>query len=67
MTARTTRLDAAVRTALQAIGATSRRGLDDPALAELVQVRASQPNHRAFCPDTHLAGARPIPPGSTEW
>ncbi|MET8646691.1 carboxymuconolactone decarboxylase family protein [Streptomyces sp. NPDC004096] len=60
MTARTTRLDAGVRTALQALGAAARRGLDDPALAELVQIRASQLNHCAFCLDMHLAGARRI-------
>ncbi|MEU6495669.1 carboxymuconolactone decarboxylase family protein [Streptomyces sp. NPDC049097] len=60
MTARTTRLDAGVRTALQALGAAARRGVDDPALAELVQIRASQLNHCAFCLDMHLAGARRI-------
>ncbi|KUJ41525.1 carboxymuconolactone decarboxylase family protein [Streptomyces sp. NPDC093228] len=60
MTARTTRLDAGVRTTLQAVGAAARRGLDDPALAELVQIRASQLNHCAFCLDMHLAGARRI-------
>ncbi|MFE0447925.1 carboxymuconolactone decarboxylase family protein [Streptomyces fungicidicus] len=58
MTARTTRLDAGVRTALRAAGAAAREGLGDPGLAELVQIRASQLNHCAFCLDMHLALAR---------
>ncbi|WP_320785221.1 carboxymuconolactone decarboxylase family protein [Streptomyces sp. CRN 30] len=58
MTARTTVLDAGVRTALQAVGAAAKKGLGDPALAELVQIRASQLNHCAFCLDMHLGIAR---------
>ncbi|MFD4260944.1 carboxymuconolactone decarboxylase family protein [Streptomyces sp. NPDC058534] len=58
MTARTTHLDAGVRTALQAVGAAAKRRLGDPGLAELVQIRASQLNHCAFCLDMHLGIAR---------
>ncbi|MFJ6070156.1 carboxymuconolactone decarboxylase family protein [Streptomyces sp. NPDC093065] len=58
MTARTTRLDPGVRAALKAVGAAAKRGLGDPGLAELVQVRASQLNHCAFCLDMHLGIAR---------
>ncbi|MFE2040165.1 carboxymuconolactone decarboxylase family protein [Streptomyces sp. NPDC059477] len=58
MTARTTALDAGVRTAMQSVSATAKRGLGDPALAELVQIRASQLNHCAFCLDMHLTLAR---------
>ncbi|MFJ4472187.1 carboxymuconolactone decarboxylase family protein [Streptomyces sp. NPDC089424] len=58
MTVRTTHLDAAVRTALQGMSAAAKRGLGDPALAELVQIRASQLNHCAFCLDMHLSIAR---------
>ncbi|MDG9720793.1 carboxymuconolactone decarboxylase family protein [Streptomyces sp. DH24] len=58
MTARTTRLDAGVRSAMRALSAAAKRGLGDPALAELVQVRASQLNRCAFCLDMHLAIAR---------
>ncbi|MFF8591282.1 carboxymuconolactone decarboxylase family protein [Streptomyces sp. NPDC015220] len=58
MTARTTHLDAAIRSALRAVGAAAKKGLGDPALAELVQIRASQLNHCAFCLDMHLALAR---------
>ncbi|MEU0599577.1 carboxymuconolactone decarboxylase family protein [Streptomyces sp. NPDC006393] len=58
MTARTTHLDDAVRDALRSVGAAAKRGLGEPALAELVQVRASQLNHCAFCLDMHLALAR---------
>lgn len=58
MTARTTHLDADVRTALRAVGAAAKRGLGDAALAELVQVRASQLNHCAYCLDMHLGIAR---------
>ena len=58
MTARTTRLDAGVRSALQGMGAAAKRGLGDARLAELVQIRASQLNHCAFCLDMHLGIAR---------
>ncbi|WP_306186383.1 carboxymuconolactone decarboxylase family protein [Streptomyces sp. MK5] len=58
MTARTTHLDDAVRGTLRSLGAAAKRGLGEPALAELVQVRASQLNHCAFCLDMHLALAR---------
>ncbi|MBG0853031.1 carboxymuconolactone decarboxylase family protein [Streptomyces spinoverrucosus] len=58
MTARTTHLDAGVREAMRALSAAAKQGLGDPALAELVQIRASQLNHCAFCLDMHLALAR---------
>lgn len=58
MTARTTHLDDAVRSAMQALSAAAKKGFGDPALAELVQVRASQLNQCAFCLDMHLAIAR---------
>ncbi|MFJ8699678.1 carboxymuconolactone decarboxylase family protein [Streptomyces ardesiacus] len=58
MTARTTFLDDRVRASLQAVGAAAKRGLGDADLAELVQVRASQLNHCAFCLDLHLGIAR---------
>ncbi|MFJ5261342.1 carboxymuconolactone decarboxylase family protein [Streptomyces sp. NPDC088387] len=58
MTARSTALDAGVRSAMQALSAAAKRGLGDPALAELVQIRASRLNHCAFCLDMHLAVAR---------
>jgi AhpD family alkylhydroperoxidase len=58
VTARTTHLDDGVRTALLAVGAAAMKGLGEPALAELVQVRASQLNHCAFCLDMHLSLAR---------
>ncbi|MEU9332158.1 carboxymuconolactone decarboxylase family protein [Streptomyces sp. NPDC048290] len=58
MTARSTALDADVRRAMQSVSAAAKRGLGDPALAELVQVRASQLNHCAFCLDMHLTLAR---------
>ncbi|MFI9823062.1 carboxymuconolactone decarboxylase family protein [Streptomyces sp. NPDC052013] len=58
MTARTTHLDDGVRTAMQALSAAAKKGLGDPALAELVQIRASQLNQCAFCLDMHLAIAR---------
>jgi len=58
VTARTTHLDADVRSAMEALSAAAKRGFGDPALAELVQVRASQLNHCAFCLDMHLAKAR---------
>ncbi|GGY32629.1 carboxymuconolactone decarboxylase family protein [Streptomyces xanthochromogenes] len=43
---------------LAGLGAAAKRGLGDPALAELVMVRASQLNHCAFCLDMHLTAAR---------
>ncbi|WP_438292144.1 carboxymuconolactone decarboxylase family protein [Streptomyces sp. HUAS TT7] len=43
---------------LAGLGAAAKRGLGDPALAELVMIRASQLNHCAFCLDMHLAAAR---------
>ncbi|AIV34608.1 carboxymuconolactone decarboxylase family protein [Streptomyces sp. R1] len=58
MTARTTRLDDRVRSALRTVGAAAKRGLGDADLAELVQIRASQLNHCAFCLDMHLGLAR---------
>ncbi|MFE2264101.1 carboxymuconolactone decarboxylase family protein [Streptomyces griseosporeus] len=58
MTARTTRLDAGVREAMRALSAATKKGLGDAALAELVQIRASQLNHCAFCLDMHLTLAR---------
>ncbi|MFC7266873.1 carboxymuconolactone decarboxylase family protein [Streptomyces lutosisoli] len=57
-TKRTTHLDAGVRTAMQGLSAAAKRGLGDPALAELVMIRASQVNHCAFCLDMHLELAR---------
>ncbi|MFI2375147.1 carboxymuconolactone decarboxylase family protein [Streptomyces sp. NPDC018964] len=57
-TPRTTRLDAGVRSALRAVSAAATKGLGDPGLAELVQIRASQLNRCAFCLDMHLALAR---------
>ncbi|MET9363341.1 carboxymuconolactone decarboxylase family protein [Streptomyces sp. NPDC006632] len=47
-----------VHLSLAGLGAAAKRGLGDPALAELVMVRASQLNHCAFCLDMHLAAAR---------
>lgn len=58
MTARTTHLDDSVRKAMQTLSAAAKKGLGDPALAELVQIRASQLNRCAFCLDMHLALAR---------
>ncbi|MFF9621900.1 carboxymuconolactone decarboxylase family protein [Streptomyces griseosporeus] len=58
MTARTTRLDDGVREAMRALSAATKKGLGDAALAELVQIRASQLNHCAFCLDMHLTIAR---------
>ena len=55
---RTTVLDREVAQALSAVSAAAKRGLGDPALAELVVIRASQLNHCAFCLDMHLAIAR---------
>ncbi|MEV5612824.1 carboxymuconolactone decarboxylase family protein [Streptomyces sp. NPDC052225] len=54
MTARTTYLDPAVRNAMSALSAAAKKGLGDPALAELVMIRASQLNACAFCLDMHV-------------
>ncbi|MFF8398670.1 carboxymuconolactone decarboxylase family protein [Streptomyces sp. NPDC016172] len=58
MTARTRLLDPAVGQAMSALSKAAKQGLGDPALAELVVIRASQLNHCAFCLDMHLAIAR---------
>ncbi|MFD5334797.1 carboxymuconolactone decarboxylase family protein [Streptomyces hawaiiensis] len=58
MTARTRLLDPAVGRALSALSKVAKQGLGDPALAELVVIRASQLNHCAFCLDMHLTIAR---------
>ncbi|MFJ5776779.1 carboxymuconolactone decarboxylase family protein [Streptomyces sp. NPDC093094] len=58
MTARSTLLDDGVRAAMQSLSAAAERGLGDPELAELVQIRASQLNRCAFCLDLHLGIAR---------
>lgn len=58
MTTRTRLLDPAVGRAMSALSAAAKKGLGDPALAELVVIRASQLNHCAFCLDMHLAIAR---------
>ena len=58
MTTRTRLLDPAVGRAMSALSATAKKGVGDPALAELVVIRASQLNHCAFCLDMHLAIAR---------
>ncbi|MCH5673717.1 carboxymuconolactone decarboxylase family protein [Streptomyces gilvus] len=55
---RTQILDRAVGSAMSALSAAAKRGLGDPALAELVVIRASQLNHCAFCLDMHLTIAR---------
>ncbi|MFJ9540437.1 carboxymuconolactone decarboxylase family protein [Streptomyces sp. NPDC101225] len=55
---RTKVLDGEVAQAFSALSAAAKRGLGDPALAELVVIRASQLNHCAFCLDMHLAVAR---------
>lgn len=57
-TLRTRRLDQVVGQAMSALSATAKKGLGDPALAELVVIRASQINHCAFCLDMHLTIAR---------
>ncbi|MFF7283919.1 carboxymuconolactone decarboxylase family protein [Streptomyces griseorubiginosus] len=57
---RTDVLDPEVARALSALSAAAKRGLCDPALAELVVVRASQLNHCAFCLDMHLTIAREL-------
>ncbi|MGW6904575.1 carboxymuconolactone decarboxylase family protein [Streptomyces sp. NPDC054940] len=58
MTVRTRLLDPAVGQAMSRLSATAKKGLGDPALAELVVIRASQLNHCAFCLDMHLDLAR---------
>ncbi|MEG8276935.1 carboxymuconolactone decarboxylase family protein [Streptomyces sp. AHA2] len=58
MTPRTRLLDPGVARALSAVSAAAKQGLGDPALAELVVIRASQINRCAFCLDMHLALAR---------
>ncbi|MCT9144220.1 carboxymuconolactone decarboxylase family protein [Streptomyces violarus] len=58
MTTRTRLLDPAVGAAMSALSKVAKQGLGDPALAELVVIRASQLNHCAFCLDMHLAIAR---------
>ncbi|MGW7085668.1 carboxymuconolactone decarboxylase family protein [Streptomyces sp. NPDC054871] len=54
MSARTTRLDKGVTSALSALSAAAKKGLGDPVLAELVMMRASQINACAFCLDMHV-------------
>ncbi|MCX5361290.1 carboxymuconolactone decarboxylase family protein [Streptomyces sp. NBC_00124] len=58
MTGRTRLLDPAVGQAMSAFSAAAKKGLGDPALAELVVIRASQLNHCTFCLDMHLRIAR---------
>ena len=60
MTVRTRLLDREVGRALSSVSAAAKRGLGDPALAELVVIRASQLNHCAFCLDMHLGVAREL-------
>ncbi|MGW4561861.1 carboxymuconolactone decarboxylase family protein [Streptomyces sp. NPDC004561] len=55
---RTQLLDREVGRAMSALSAAAKKGLGDPALAELVMIRASQINHCAFCLDMHLRVAR---------
>ncbi|QDO00293.1 carboxymuconolactone decarboxylase family protein [Streptomyces sp. S1A1-8] len=55
---RTKVLDPAVGRALSALSAAAKKGLGEPALAELVMIRASQLNHCDFCLDMHLELAR---------
>ncbi len=43
---------------MSSLSAVATKGLGDPALAELVVIRASQLNHCAFCLDMHLTIAR---------
>ncbi|MGY0492241.1 carboxymuconolactone decarboxylase family protein [Streptomyces sp. WG-D5] len=54
MTFRTRELDAGVVAAMRALSAAAKKGLDDPALTELVAIRASQLNACAFCLDMHV-------------
>ncbi|MFE5819834.1 carboxymuconolactone decarboxylase family protein [Streptomyces sp. NPDC056479] len=58
MSRRTRLLDPAVAQAMSAVSAAAKKGLGDPALAELVVLRASQLNRCAFCLDMHLGIAR---------
>jgi AhpD family alkylhydroperoxidase len=58
VTARTGLLDQTVGRAMSTLSAVAKQGLGDPALAELVVIRASQVNHCAYCLDMHLALAR---------
>nr|WSY52356.1 carboxymuconolactone decarboxylase family protein [Streptomyces sp. NBC_00886] len=60
MTVRTQLLDREVGRAMSALSAAAKKGLGDPALAELVVIRASQLNHCAFCLDMHLGIAREL-------
>ncbi|MET7482398.1 carboxymuconolactone decarboxylase family protein [Streptomyces sp. NPDC005538] len=60
MTTRTRLLDREVGRAMSALSAVAKKGLGDPALAELVVIRASQLNHCAFCLDMHLKVAREL-------
>jgi AhpD family alkylhydroperoxidase len=60
VTVRTRLLDREVGRALSSVSAAAKRGLGDPALAELVVIRASQLNHCAFCLDMHLGVAREL-------
>jgi len=60
VTVRTQLLDREVGRALAAVSAAAKKGLGDPALAELVVIRASQLNHCAFCLDMHLGVAREL-------
>jgi AhpD family alkylhydroperoxidase len=55
---RTRYLDRETGRAFSALSAAAKKGLGDPALAELVVIRASQLNHCAFCLDMHLTAAR---------
>ncbi|MEW2496687.1 carboxymuconolactone decarboxylase family protein [Streptomyces nodosus] len=55
---RTDVLDREVARTMSALSAAAKKGLGDPALAELVMIRASQINHCAFCLDMHLRRAR---------
>lgn len=55
---RTNLLDREVGRAMSSLSAAAKQGLGDPALAELVVIRASQLNHCAFCLDMHLTIAR---------
>ncbi|MER0447812.1 carboxymuconolactone decarboxylase family protein [Streptomyces sp. Edi4] len=52
------RVPGAVYHDLAKLSAVAKRGLGDPALAELVMIRASQLNRCAFCLDMHLTAAR---------
>lgn len=58
MTTRTRLLDKTVAQVMSTLSAAAKQGFGDPALAELVVIRASQLNHCAFCLDMHLRIAR---------